>query len=78
MGRLANNISALGLFAGKSDDELKEKLLDLAEEMNNNIAKLRSISNGCPNHKSYRGHNEPTTECVNCRDIFESRQFLGE
>ena len=79
MSRLKNNISALGLFAGKSDAELKDKLLDLAEEMNTNIAKLRALANGCSDHKSYRGYKKPTAvDCDQCDEIFESRAYLGE
>ncbi len=78
MSRLENNISALGLFAGKSQGELKEKLLDLAEEMIENISKLRRIANGCNTHKSYRGLTESKVSCEDCDDIYQSRQFLGE
>lgn len=78
MSRLTNNISALGLFAGKSNSELKEKLLDLCEDITSNIAKLRAIANGCTDHKSYRGLKESNNDCAQCTEIFESRQFLGE
>lgn len=76
--RLTNNISALGLFAGKSSGELKEKLLDLCEDLTSNLAKLRAIANGCSDHTSYRGYQESTDDCKQCTEIFESRQFLGE
>ena len=76
--RLENNISALGLFAGKADPDLKEKLLDLAEEMMDNIAKLRRVANGCATHKSYRGKIKPKVACKDCDDVYQSRQFLGE
>lgn len=76
--KLENNISTLGLYAGKSNPELKEKLLNLAEEMAENISKLRRVANGCATHKSYRGVKEVTSDCKDCDDIYQSRQFLGE
>ena len=76
--RLTNNISALGLYAGKASNDLKEKLLDLCEELTTNVAKMRAVMNGCSVHKSYRGKKESTIDCDQCTEIFESRTFLGE
>lgn len=78
--KLQNNISALGLFAGQVEDAtLKGKLLDLGEEFLANIGKMRQIANGCPQHKSYRGHRKPSGGTCNvCQEIYDARQFLGE
>ncbi len=78
MGKLENNISALGLYAGRSEDALKEKLFDLCEDLTENISRLRAIANGCSKHKSYRGYKNPKTECPSCKTIYISRQFLQE
>lgn len=76
--RITNNISALGLYAGQATGDLKEKLLDLCEELTVNVAKMRAVLNGCSVHKSYRGKKESTIDCDQCNVIFESRTFLGE
>lgn len=78
MGRLNNNISALGLFAGRADDELKEKLFDLCEELTENINRLRVIANGCSKHKAYRGYKNVTGDCADCKTIYVSRMYLQE